>query len=331
VEQFDMMDLNDLRVFVRVAALEGFSAAAKALGMPKSSASRAVARLEAELGIRLLQRTTRNISLTPAGEVLFERSRAAFAGLDDAVALTASLAHSPRGTLAISAGIGFGVNVLASQLPGFLERYPDVRVSIDLTSRNSELVSERVDVAIRMGELSDSTIVATRLGVLTQHLCAATSYLDARGRPGEPSELLQHQTLSMASASGRPHPWRLSRQGEGESVEPQARVVVNDALTICKLVHAGAGIGAVASYLCRDDLARGHLERVLPSWSLAPLPVSLVYPSRREVSPVVRAFVDYMLEVHRDGAAWLRDLPAERSLEAPSERPRRAVSARRRR
>src|SRR5688572_4466932 len=123
-----MIDLNDLRVFERVAALNGFSAAAAALGMPKSSCSRAVARLEGALGIRLVQRTTRNISLTPAGQALFERSRAALAGLDDAVALTAGLAASPRGTLAISAGIGFGVNVLAAQLPGFLERYPDVRV-----------------------------------------------------------------------------------------------------------------------------------------------------------------------------------------------------------
>jgi DNA-binding transcriptional LysR family regulator len=308
-----MMDLNDLRVFERVAALNGFSAAAKALGMPKSSASRAVARLEAELGIRLLQRTTRNISLTPAGSVLFERSQTVFAGLDEAVALTAGLAHSPRGVLAISAGIGFGVNVLAAQLPGFLTRYPDVRVSVDLTSRNSELVSERIDVAIRMGELSDSTIVAIRLGVLTQYLCAATAYLDAHGRPGAPADLTGHQAIVMPSVSGRPHPWRLARNDECETVEPEARVVVNDALTISRLVHAGVGIGAVSTYLCREDLERGHLERVLPSWSLVTLPVSLVFPSKREVSPVVRAFVDYMVETNRDGAAWLADARARRA------------------
>jgi DNA-binding transcriptional LysR family regulator len=111
----------------------------------------------------------------------------------------------------------------------------------------------------------------------------------------------------MPSASGRPHPWRLARNDECETVDPEARVVVNDALTICRLVQGGAGIGAVSTYLCREDLSSGHLERVLPSWSLVSLPVSLVFPSKREVSPVVRAFVDYMLEANRDGAAWLAD------------------------
>jgi len=109
----------------------------------------------------------------------------------------------------------------------------------------------------------------------------------------------------MASASGRPHPWRLERDGEHASAEPEARVVVNDALTISKLVYQGVGIGAVSAYLCCDDLSQGHLERVLPGWSLVALPVSLVFPSRREVSPIVRAFVDYMLELNRDGATWL--------------------------
>lgn len=302
-----VIDLNDLRVFERVAALTNFSEAAKALGLPKSTVSRAIGRLEEAVGIRLFQRTTRQVSLTPAGQSLFERCGAMLAGLDDAVAFTAGLADAPRGTLTVSAGIGFGINVLGAQLPGFLQRYPDISVAVDLTSRNAELVSERVDVAIRMGPLPDSDMVATRLGTLTQYLCAAKSYLDARGRPCEPNDLLGHRAIVLPSASGRPHPWRLTRGDLCESIEPVANVSVNDVLTICALVGRGAGIAVVTAYLCGDDILSGKLERVLPEWSLPPLPVSMVFPSRREVSPIVRAFVDYMRKANAAGDGWLAD------------------------
>lgn len=301
------IDLNDLRVFERVAALGGFSAAAKALGQPKSSVSRAVGRLEEALGIRLFQRTTREVSVTAAGIALRERCGTLLAGLEDAMAFTAGLADAPRGRLVVSAGIGFGINVLGRQLPGFLDRYPDISVAIELTSRNAELVAERVDVAIRMGPLGDSGLVATRLGTMTQYLCAAPGYLDTHGRPQHPRDLSQHRIIDLPGAGGRPRPWRLSREGEAETVEPVARVEVNDALTICALVGRGAGIGTLSAYLCGDDILAGRLERVLPGWSLPPLPVSLVFPSRRELSPVVRAFVDYMRETLAGGADWLRD------------------------
>jgi DNA-binding transcriptional LysR family regulator len=302
-----MIDLNDIRVFERVAALTGFSEAARALGLPKSTVSRAVGRLEVAVGIRLFQRTTRQVSLTPAGQSLFERCGAMLAGLDDAVAFTAGLADTPRGTLTVSAGIGFGVNVLGAQLPGFLQRYPDICVAVDLTSRNAELVSDRVDVAIRMGPLPDSDMVATRLGTLTQYLCAAKFYLDACGRPREPNDLLGHRAIVLPSASGRPRPWRLTRDDLCESIQPAANVAVNDLLTICALVGRGAGIGIVTAYLCGDDILSGKLERVLPEWSLPQLPVSMVFPSRREMSPVVRAFVDYMHEANAAGEGWLSD------------------------
>ena len=315
-----MMDLNDLRVFERVATLKNFSSTAKELGLPKSSVSRSISRLEEKLGIRLFQRSTRQVSLTAAGEVLFERSRVMLQGLEDAFASTAELAQSPRGQLVISAGIGFGVSVLARQLPEFLRRYPDVRVSIDLTSRNAELVSERVDVAIRMGEVTDSTMVATRLGVLTQYLCATRTYLDTFGRPTHPRELSKHQAIAMPSASGRPHPWRLMSETHREIVEPSARVLVNDALTICALVHQGTGIAAISAYLCGEGILDGRLERVLPDWSLAPLPVSLIFPSKRKISPAVRAFVDYMREANATNATWLRNTLVSPEIEiTPSE------------
>lgn len=301
------IDLNDLRIFDRVATLGGFSAAAKALGQPKSTVSRAVGRLEETLGIRLFQRTTREVNATAAGIALRERCGTLLAGLDDALAFTAALADAPRGRLVVSAGIGFGINVLGRQLPGFLSRYPDISVAIDLTSRNAELVAERVDIAIRMGPLGDSTLVATRLGTMTQYLCATPGYLDGHGRPQHPRDLAQHRVIDLPGTGGRPRSWRLSSDIDTQSMEPTVRVEVNDALTICALVGRGAGIGTLSAYLCGEDILAGRIERVLPDWSLPPLPVSVVFPSRREMSPVVRAFVDYMRETIAKDADWLRD------------------------
>lgn len=302
-----MPDLNDLRIFERVAALSSFSAAATALGIPKSSASRAVSRLEEALGIRLLQRTTREVAPTDAGEALFARCATLLAGIDDALVFTSGLAGSPKGLLTISAGIGVGINVLGAQLPGFLERYPDARVSIDLTSRTAELVADRVDIAIRMGPLPDSSLVATRLGTLAQYLCATPAYLARRGRPRDPAGLAGHDLIDLPSSSGRSRPWCLRRGEEVAEVEPQARVEVNDALTTCALVRRGVGIGVVSAYLCGPDILDGTLERVLPAWSLPPLPVHMVFPSRREIAPVVRAFVDYMRETNGAAEGWLAD------------------------
>jgi LysR family transcriptional regulator, regulator for bpeEF and oprC len=155
-------------------------------------------------------------------------------------------------------------------------------------------------VAIRMGPLSDSTLVATRLGTFTQYLCATRSYLDVRGRPRVPADLIFHQTIDFPGSDGRSRTWHLSRGENSERVEQIPRVEVNDALTICAPVDHGVGIGPLSAYLCGDDIRSGKLKRVLPDWSLPPLPISLIFASRREVSPVVRAFVDYMREVNAE-------------------------------
>ncbi|WP_242201549.1 LysR family transcriptional regulator [Sphingomonas hankookensis] len=301
------IDLNDLRVFERVASLGGFSAAATALALPKSSVSRAVSRLEQALGVRLLQRTTRDVSMTAAGLALRDRCGDLLSGIDNAMADVAGFAETPRGHLIISAGIGFGINVLGRELPGFVELYPDVTVALDLTSRNAELVAEKVDIAIRMGSLGDSTLVATRLGEMTQYLCATPDYLDAHGRPQAPDELRRHRVIDMPGVGGRPRSWRLTRGGVEAIVEPRSRITVNDALTICALVGRGAGIGPVSAYLCGGSLLDGKLERILPRWALPTVPVSLVFPSRRELSPVVRSFVDYMRRSVNENPNWLAD------------------------
>ncbi len=172
-----MLDLNSLRVFEKVASLKSFTGAARALGLPKSNISRSIARLEAELGTRLFQRTTRDVVLTLTGTALLDRSTDIINGLSEALDYVGGLGGQPRGTLKISAGIGFGINVLGEQLPEFLKRYPEIDIALDLESRSADLVAESVDIAVRLGPLADSGLVAVRLGEMRRYMCAAPTYL----------------------------------------------------------------------------------------------------------------------------------------------------------
>jgi len=292
-----MVDLNHIRIFERVAALASFSAAARALGLPRSNVSRAVTKLEEALGSRLMQRTTRKVVLTPAGVSLFERAAAAMSDLDAALGYLKGLSGKPSGPLRISAGIGLGINVLGVHLPAFLERYPEIELELQLEGARVDLLSSRIDAAIRFGPLSDSSFVARRLGVIPRLVCAAPAYLARRGSPERPEELAGHRFIDMPTIDGRARAW-MFRSDEGEVTVPlQARLTVNEVLTIHRLVRGGAGIGVVSSYLCEQDIAEGRLIRLLPSWSVAPVPVSLLFPSRRELAPVVRAFADFLDEI----------------------------------
>ena len=177
-----MLDLNALRVFEKVASLKSFTAAARALGLPKSNVSRAIARLEAELGSRLFQRTTRDVALTLTGEALLERSTEIIASLGEALAYVGGLAGQPRGVLKVSAGMGFAVNVLAEQLPEFMRRYPEIVIALDLETRTADLVADAVDVAVRLGPLPDSDLVAVRRDVVHLHELAGIACLVALER-----------------------------------------------------------------------------------------------------------------------------------------------------
>ena len=306
-----MSRLDDLRVFERVGALRSFAAAAKALGEPRSNVSRSVARLEASLGLRLVQRTTREVALTPAGESLMQRCASALGDLDDALAYVGSLASEPHGQLRVSAGIGFGVNVLSEQLPAFLRQFPEVDVALDLTSRVTDLVAERVDVAVRLGDLPDSSMVAVRLGEMKRVLCASPAYLEAHPTPATIEALSKHDAIELPSSDHQPRRWTFMRQGEVRHVQVEPRVTVNDALTIHKLVRNGAGIGIVSCYLCAPDIAAGRLVQLLPDWTAPSVVVNLVFPSHRELAPSVRAFVDYLKGSNPPGMHWQNnELPA---------------------
>ncbi len=302
-----MLDLNSLRVFEKVASLRSFTGAARALGLPKSTISRSIARLEAELGTRLFQRTTRDVVLTLTGTALLDRSTDIINGLSEALDYVGSLGGQPRGTLKISAGIGFGINVLAEQLPEFLRRYPDIDIALDLESRAADLVAESVDIAIRLGPLIDSGLVAVRLGEMRRYMCAAPAYLERSGIPMAIEEIAQHDTIDMPGPDGRARSWMFSRGEETRKLEAKPRVCVAEALTIFRLILNGAGIGLISGYLCAPEIDAGRLVRLFPEWSPPPVEVSIVFPSRRELAPAVRAFVDYMKEVSVPGLLWTND------------------------
>ena len=303
-----MIDLNALRVFERVAALQNFSAAARSLGAPKSSVSRAVAQLEADLGTRLLQRTTRAVVLTESGVALRERCSDILAKVDETVDYVGTFGDKPRGLLRISAGIGFGINVLSELIPQFIARYPDVSVSLDMTSRTVDLVSTNVDVAIRMGPLTNSELVAKRLGTIHRYLCVAPSYVARRGAPRTIAELRDHDSVELPGIAGRPRRWTFSKaDGESKTVELSPRITVNDALTVHRMVVNGAGVGGLSAYVCAPDLQAGRLVRLFPEWMMPSVEVSVVFPSNRELSPRVRAFVDFLKAASRPGTSWQAD------------------------
>jgi len=302
-----MLDLNALRVFEKVATMKSFSGAGKLLGLPKSSVSRLISKLEINLATRLFHRTTREVVLTAAGEALFERCGEILLNLAKAIDYVGSFAAEPSGVLKISTDIGFGINILSEQLPGFLERYPKVDVALELDTRATDIVGEAVDIAIRLGPMPNSALVATKLGTIHRYLCAAPSYLARRGTPQTISALAGHDLLDKPGSDGRARPWTFTCGGEIFKLEAKPRVCVNEVLTIHRLVSNGAGIGVLSGYLCAPEIASGRLVHLLPQWKAPPVEVCIVFPSKRELAPAVRAFADYLKEVSLPGTLWRED------------------------
>lgn len=230
--------------------------------------------------------------------------------MEDAAGYVSGFAGKPHGHIKVSAGIGFGVNVLSELLPVFADRYPEIRITLNLTSRLADMVGEGVDCAIRIGSLPDSSLISTRLGMLSRYLCASPAYLEKHGAPASIRDLAGHQqhTIEMPSqSSGRPFSWVFRKGDETVHVDPQPRMLVDEALTINRLILNGAGIGIVSAYVCAPDIMAGRLIRLFPDWSLPARPVSLLYPSRHELAPAVRAFADFMKEDGTRGQHWLID------------------------
>ena len=285
------MDLNEILVFARVVQAGSFTAAAAQLGLPKSTVSRKVSALEERLKSRLLQRTTRKLSLTDVGRTYYDYCARIVGEVEDGERAVSRLQETPRGLLRVTAPVS--VAFLGPIVSDYLRRYPEVRVDLFCTSRAVDLVEERFDVGIRAGPLPDSTLIARSLGQVQWFLVATPAYLKRRGRPRSPEDLKQHDCLLFGvglDGAGV----RLESAERSVQVAISARLVVTDMDVLHAVTTAGLGIALLPAFLCVEELRTGRLERVLADWNAPSTPVHVVYPSTRHLSPKVKTFVDHL-------------------------------------
>ncbi len=289
------MDLNRVAVFVSVVTCESFTAAAEKLGVPKSSVSRGVAQLEDELGVRLLERTTRKLSLTEAGEAFYRRARPAVAGLEEASAEATSLRREPRGTVRMTAPLELGVAVLPKLVVDFTQRHPRVQIALSLTSRLVDLVGEQFDIALRAGKLEDSSLVARKVAGVDLALYASAAYLERRGRPKTFGELATHDCILNRSRGGG-GTWRLHGPRGEEQVDVNGPIQADAMFFLMDAALAGGGIALLPQDVADAEYRAGRLERVLPEYALRGGAYYLLMPSSRLIPAHVVLFRDFLLE-----------------------------------
>ena len=290
-----MDKLGAMRAFARVAESGSFSSAARLLGRSKAVVSKQVASLEAALGVQLLARTTRQVRLTEVGRSYFERCVQVLAELDDLESNVQQSQSSPRGVLRVTGPQTFAELHLSDAVREFLLRYPELKMELVLTDRIVDLVDDGFDVAIRVGQLEDSSLLARRLTASSVVTCAAPAYLARRGVPRSPEQLSNHD-LVLDSNVRQPGTWRFRRGTRTVNVRVSGRLQVNSAVMVRHLLVGGAGIGLCPEFVVRDDLEAGRLVPLLAQFSGYDLGVYAVYPHTRHVPSRVRVFVDFLAD-----------------------------------
>ncbi len=298
-------DADDLLLFARVMEAGSFSRAAERVHWPKSTVSRRIAALELRLGEKLLQRTTRKLALTDFGAGVLEHARVVAAEVDGALALALHRQSKPSGRLRVSMPADFAQNIVGGLLADFAIQYPEVQLELDLTSRRVDLIGERFDLAIRMGELDeDSQLAARRLATTRWALYASPGYLERVGEPLLPQALQNMHALLVLGRGGEALPWRLTRPGsEPVVLLPAQRTVANAPSLLAQLAEAGVGIAGVDRLLVSDALRLGRLQRLLPDWDLPGSICWAVFPERRLMPLRTRVFLEAL-------AAWMENCPA---------------------
>ncbi len=293
-----MQDLNDMLFFAEVVERGGFAAAGRALGLPKSRLSRRVAELEGRLGVRLLQRTTRRLSLTDVGAQYLRHCVAVREEAEAAADVVAQVHTEPRGTLRVACPVTLAQTVVGELLPGFMALYPQVRVDMQVSNRVVNLVEEGIDVALRVrSTLDDSgSLVIKPLGISQTLLVGSPAQLQRQGTPMTLKELDRLDTVAMSAAEGRAT-WRLhGPDGQVHEWVHQPRCVADDLLTLKFAVLGGIGVCVLPDYMCHEELEAGRLVQVLPGWCPVQGRVHAVFASRRGLAPAVRRFLDYLGE-----------------------------------
>jgi len=288
--------LDAMQAFVTVADLKGFAPAARKLGLSPSGVTRLISGLENHLSTRLLQRTTRSVTLTDAGARYLERARRILADVEEAEIAAESERARPSGRLVISAPVGFGRLHVSPVLTAYLKRYREVSAELRLEDRMINLVEEGIDLAVRIGHLADSSLVARHVGEMRRITVASLGYLKARGEPKRPQDIAAHDTIQFGGAAGS-HEWRFVEGGNEVRLDYSPRLSTNSADAAIQYAEAGGGLTRVLAYQAADAIKRGRLKAVLTKFEQPALPIHIVYPTSRLLSAKVRTFIDLVVEV----------------------------------
>jgi DNA-binding transcriptional LysR family regulator len=288
-----MTDLNRLALFVRVVEASSFTVAARSLGLRTSSVSRGVARLEEELGVSLLHRTTRNVSLTDAGRAYYDRVREALSGVEEATADVLEKGYEPQGVVRLTAAPMFAAEFLADALGRFVQRYSKIRLELVLTSRHVDLVEGGIDIAVRLAKLRDSSLVARKLVASELRCFAAPSYLRRRGTPKSLRDLVSHDCLLYRPEAGK-NTWRLTGPTGDETVEVTGAIGADDLAFLHRATLSGSGIGLLPLILAIQHVEKGELVPVLPEYGMRGGAIYLLSPPARHKLARVRLLHDFL-------------------------------------
>lgn len=302
-----MDNLNTITVFVRVVESRSFTAAAHRLGISASGVSKSVSRLEKELGVRLVNRTTRKVSLTEDGVSFFERCRQILSEIEEAETALTRARAAPRGKLRVQMPVGFGRRVIVPALADFIARYPELVVDVELSDRVPDLAEEGLDAVVHIGQLGDSRLVARRLCAIRHVTCAAPEYLRRYGEPATPDELDKHRCLAYVYPyAGGYRDWQFSYNGKRFSKVVSGSLNVNNGESLLEMAVAGAGIAAIGTFITAEAIAAGKLKIILRDYIADGPTVSVVYLPNRYMLPRVRTFVDFLGDLVPPNPPWDR-------------------------
>ena len=287
--------LDAMQAFVAVADLQGFAPAARKLGLSPSGVTRLIAALEERLGARLLQRTTRSVTLTDVGTRYLERVKRILADVEEAESSAEGERVRPSGRLVLSAPIGFGRLHVSPVMSRYLARYPEVSGELRLTDRMINLVEDGVDLAVRIGHLADSSLVARHVGEMRRIVVASNAYLKQRGEPDKPEAIASHDTIQFGPTMAAPE-WRFAEDGREIRVVTTPRLITNSADAAIQYAGQGGGLTRVLAYQAAEAIKAGQLKVVLKNFEQPALPIHIVYPTSRLLSAKVRAFIDLAIE-----------------------------------
>lgn len=293
-----MNKLLAMEVFVQVVDAGGFTRAAENMQLPKATVSTLVQGLELALEVKLLHRTTRQVSVTSDGAAYYERCLRILSDVREAEESLSNNRVSPSGRLRVDVSTAFACDIVIPALPDFFTRYPDIRLDLGCSDRPIDLIEEGVDCAIRGGELPDSALIARRIGVLQFCTAATPAYFAKHGRPMHPRDLVKHRCINyFSSKSGKTYEWDFVRGDETILIPAPACLAVNDSMAYMAAGLNGLGLIQMGSYKIEPLLASGQMELVLEDWTSTPLPVNVVYPQNRHLSAKVRVFVEWVADL----------------------------------